>query len=66
MKTFGKVLRSALLTGDDRRTSPYETIEQLFIVLLVLVLPLPPLEDQPCFILLLIFMRDWFETSTNA
>ena len=53
MKTFGKVLRYALLTGDNRRTSPYETIEQLLIVLLVLVLPLPPLEDQPCSTLLL-------------
>ena len=53
MKTFGKVVRSALVTGDNRCTSPYETIEQLLIVLLVFVLPLPFLEDQPCPTLLL-------------
>ena len=53
IKTFGNVLRPALLTGNNICTSPYETMEQLLIVQLVLVLPLPSLEDQPCPTLLL-------------
>ena len=59
MKTFEKVVRSALVTGDNRCTSPYETIEQLLIVLLVLFLLLPSLEDQPCPTLLLIHAKQF-------
>ena len=45
MKTFGMVLRTTL-TGSNRCTGSIETIEQLLIVLLVSLLPLPSLEDQ--------------------
>ena len=45
MKTFGMVLRTTL-TGSNTCTGSCETIEQLLIVLLASLLPLPSLEDQ--------------------
>ena len=45
MKTFGKVLRTTS-NWKQRMYSSCETIEQLLIVLLVSLLPLPSLEDQ--------------------